>query len=223
MLTLHHLEYSQSFRVLWLLEELGMDYQLKLYNRDKKTMLAPADYKAVSPLGTAPVITEGELSLAETSAILDYILDKHPHNTMRPAADAPNRAQYLFWFHAAQGSLMPVALFSTLFKIMEKRTPFLLQPIVKMLTLGLNNGFIQPRVNAILKQAEADLGKADFFAGDDLSLADIVMSYPLDGLNTRGWLTDYPNCRAWLERIQARAAYASAMQKDGRDSVILPL
>ena len=110
MITLHHLEYSQSYRVLWLLEELGTDYELKLYERDKVTRLAPADYKAVSPLGTSPAITDGDLNLSETSAIFDYILDQHPESTLRPAVNSAARTDYLFWFHASQGSLMPMML-----------------------------------------------------------------------------------------------------------------
>ena len=223
MITLHHLEYSQSFRVLWLLDELGVDYDFKVYQRDKKTMLAPDEYKAISPLGTAPVITDGDTTLAETSAILDYIIDQNPNDSMRPPAGADNRAQYLFWLHASQGSLMPVALMSTLFTIMEKRVPFFMKPMMKMISFGAKKGFINPRMEAILVQAEDDLSRSDFFAGDDLTLADILMSYPIDGLQTRGQLDDYPNLQAWLSRVQARDAYKSAMEKDGKDTVILPL
>ncbi len=223
MITLHHLEYSQSFRVLWMLEELGIDYELKLYDRDKKTMLAPDDYKSVSPLGTAPVITDGDVTLAETSAILDYVLDQHPDARMRPAAGASNRAQYLFWFHASQGSLMPIALMSTLFRIMEKRVPFFLKPMIKMISAGANQGFINPRLKALLSQAESDLATRDFFAGDHVTLADILMSYPMEGLYQRGALEDLPNCTAWVERIQARDAFKIATEKDGRESSILPL
>lgn len=223
MLTLHHLEYSQSFRVLWLLEELGIDYQLKLYNRDKKTMLAPAAYKKVSPLGTAPVITDGDVTLAETSAILEYIIDQHPNATMRPESGADNRAQYLFWFHASQGSLMPITLMSALFKIMEKKSPFFVRPMVKMISLGVNKGFIEPRLKSLLSQAELDLAEHDFFAGDELTLADILMSYPLEALYQRKSLDQRPNCHAWVERVHAREAFQVATKKDGRDSVILPL
>ena len=223
MITLHHLEYSQSFRVLWLLEELGIDYEVKVYQRDKKTMLAPDEYKALSPLGTAPVITDGDVILAETSAILDYIIDQNSNDQLRPSPSSENRVNYLFWSHASQGSLMPTALFGMLFRIMETRVPFFLKPMVKMISAGAKQGFINPRMSAILLQAEADLEQADFFAGDDLTLADILMSYPLDALASRDDLKDYPNCQSWLERIKARPAYQSALEKDGKDSVILQL
>lgn len=223
MLTLHHLEYSQSFRVLWLLEELGVDYELKLYDRDKKTLLAPASYKAISPLGTAPVITDGDVNLAETSAILDYILDTHPNAQMRPESGAANRTKFLFWFHASQGSLMPIALMTAVFNIMESRVPFFLKPMVKMIRLGADKGFIQPRLSALLTQAETDLNATEFFAGNELTLADILMSYPIEALYQRSHLGDYPNCNAWMERMHERDAFKIAKQKDGRDSAILPL
>ena len=224
MITLHHLEYSQSFRVLWLLEELGIDYELKLYERDKKTLLAPDDYKAVSPLGTAPVITDGELNLAETSAIIDYILDRHPESGLRPQADSPSRARYLFWYHAAQGSLMPLMLTNTIFLIMEDRVPFFLKAIISGVLGKARAGFLQPRIKVLLQQAECDIAEAEWFGGDQLTAADIVMSYPMDGAESKGFISDqHPNCKAWLQRIKARPAYQQAMQKDGRPGVILPL
>ena len=223
MLTLHHLEYSQSYRVLWLLEELDIEYELKLYDRDPKTMLAPSAYKAVSPLGTAPVITDGDITLAETSAILDYILDLHPNTDMRPDANAGNRAQYLFWFHASQGSLMPLTLMSSLFKVMTTRMPFFLKPMANLMSKGLTTGFIRPRMQALLAEAESALGKSDYFAGDDISLADILMSYPIQALHENGALKDYPNCVKWVKQIEARPGFQSAKEKDGRETAIFSM
>ena len=119
MITLHHLEYSQSFRVLWLLEELGVKYELIKYKRDPKTHMAPGDYKKISPLGTAPVITDGDVSLAETSAIIECIIDRHPNNQLMPLPGTPNRLRHLFWFHASQGSLMPLMLMDSIFRIIQ--------------------------------------------------------------------------------------------------------
>lgn len=224
MLTLHHLEYSQSFRTLWLLEELGADYELELYERDKKTLLAPTDYKALSPLGTAPVITDGEVVLAETGAISDYILDAHPKNTLRPKAGHADRTRYLFWFHAAQASLMPLMLIETLFRIMRTRVPFFLRPFVALITKAAQAGFIRPRLKALLDQAETDLSTAPWFGGDNFTAADIMISYPLESAQSRGLLTDaYPNCADWLERATARPAFLRAQEKDGRSSRILSL
>ncbi len=131
MLTLHHLENSQSIRILWLLEELGIDYEFKMYDRDKETMLAPEEYKRISPLGTAPAITDGDMALSESNAIIDYLLDTYGEGTLRPSPGAPERTPYLFWFHAAQGSLQPLLTSSFVFEVMKTRVPFFLKPIVR--------------------------------------------------------------------------------------------
>ena len=224
MLTLHHLEYSQSYRVLWLLEELGADYELELYQRDKKTSLAPAGYKAVSPLGTSPVITDGELNLAETSAIFDYILDQYPESPLRPAANSAARTDYLFWFHAAQGSFMPMMLMSIVFQTLEKRTPALIRPLIKMVLGMASSAMVEPRVKLLLDKAEADLDASDWFAGDSITAADMMLSYPIESANNQGLLKDkYPNCEAWVKRIKQVPSYQSAKEKDGKTSAIFQL
>ena len=119
-LTLHHLEYSQSFRVLWMLEELQAPYDLVVYDRDARTMAAPNEYKALSPLGTAPVMTCGDLALAESSAIMEFILDRTPGQNLRPGPESPDRTRYLFWWHTAQGSMMPLQLMTTVTTISQK-------------------------------------------------------------------------------------------------------
>ena len=211
MITLHHLEYSQSFRILWLLEELGVDYQLKLYNRDPKTHLAPPEYKALSPLGSAPVIEHDGLILAESSAIIDYIVDLHPSQSMRPEFGSANRARYLFWMHAAQGSMMPIMLMDSIFRIILERLPFFLKPIISPVLKAATNGFSKPRMNALLDAAEKDLASADWFGGDELTAADINLSYPFESANMRGYLTDaHPNCKAWLNRIYAHPSFLAA-------------
>lgn len=224
MITLHHLEYSQSFRILWLLEELGVDYQLKLYDRDPKTHLAPPEYKAISPLGSAPVIEHDGLVLAESSAIIDYILDLHPSAALRPEAGAPNRARYLFWMHAAQGSMMPIMLMDSIFRIMLERLPFFLKPVIAPVLKAATNGFAKPRMQALLAVAEQDLANADWFGGTQLTAADINLSYPVESANMRGYLTDsHPNCKAWLERVYAHPSFRAAKAKDNRPSMVLPL
>ncbi|MFT6408429.1 MAG: glutathione S-transferase [Arenicella sp.] len=224
MLTLHHLEYSQSYRVLWLLEELGTDYELKLYQRDKQTSLAPADYKAVSPLGTSPVITDGELNLAETAAIFDYILDQNLESPLRPAANSAARTDYLFWFHAAQGSFMPMLLMSIVFQTLEKRSPGLIRPLIKMVLGKASSAMVKPRIKLLLDKAEADLEATGWFAGDSITAADMMLSYPLESADTKGLLKDkYPNCEAWVKRIKQVPSYQSAKQKDGKPSAIFQL
>lgn len=221
---LHHLEYSQSFRSLWLLEELGIDYELKLYERDKKTLLAPADYKKLSPLGTAPVITHGDLALAETSAITDYILDMHGVTPLRPTKNDDHHARHLFWYHTAQGSLMPLMLMDSVLKIVQKRAPLPMRPVVKLVGKILVDNFIKPRIGVLLQKAEADLNKAVWFGGDHLTVADITMSYPMQSAHERGYIgAAHKHSRAWLQRIADRPAFKTAQEKDGRPSMVLPL
>lgn len=224
MITLHHLEYSQSFRILWLLEELNVDYDLKLYERDKKTRLAPDDYKALSPLGTAPVITDGDLVLAESNAIVDYILDQHPNETLRPKPKSKYRTQYLFWMHASQGSLMPLLLISVVLRMIPERAPFFLKPVLRPILNMALESFAKPRINALLKKAEADLGKTPWFGGADLTAADIVMSYPFESMKANDYIgEDYPNCLAWLERMNAYPSFKRAMEKDGKPTMVFSL
>ena len=224
MLTLHHLEYSQSYRVLWLLEELGVDYELKLYERDKKTHLAPVDYKAVSPIGTSPVISDGELTLAETGAIFDYILDQHPDSPLRPAADSSSRTDYLFWVHASQGSLMPMMLMSIVFRMLETRSPGLIRPLIKVVLGKARTAMVNPRVKLLLDKAEADLEATGWFAGDSMTAADMMLSFPIESAQMKGLLNGkYPNCEAWVERIKQVPSYQSAKQKDGKPSAIFQL
>jgi len=224
MITLHHLEYSQSFRVLWLLEELGVEYELKKYNRDSKTHLAPEEYKSISPLGTAPLITDGELVLAETGAIIEYILDLHPNDLINPGATSANRARHLFWFHAAQGSVMPLMLIDSIFRIIQERVPFLINLIVRPVLKKASEGFIESRLVKILEMAEKDLATSDWFGGDNLTSADILLSYPIESASMRGFLTsDFPKIKSWLNRVYERQAFQTAKQKDGRPSMAFPL
>ena len=224
MLTLHHLEYSQSYRVLWLLEELGVDYELKLYERDKETRLAPADYKAISPLGTSPVISDGELNLAETGAIFDYILDQYPESPLRPTANSAARTDYLFWSHAAQGSFMPMLLMSIVFQTLETRSPGLIRPLIKMVLGKASSAMVKPRVKLLLDKAEADLADTGWFAGESITAADMMLSYPLESAHSKGLLKDqYPNCEAWVKRIKQVPSYQTAKEKDGKPSAIFQI
>ncbi|MEO1028784.1 MAG: glutathione S-transferase family protein [Pseudomonadota bacterium] len=224
MITLHHLEYSQSFRILWLLEELGIEYELKKYDRNKVNKLAPPEYKALSPLGSAPVIEHEGLVLAESSAIIDYILDLYPSETLRPEKGATNRARYLFWMHASNGSMMPLMLLDTLFTLMRQRSPFVIKPaIVPMLKL-VQSQFVKPRMTALLDVAEKDLSEAPWFGGDEITAADIAMCYPMEGASTRGYFdSDRPNCMAWMRRMYAHPSFKKAKELDGREQMVLPL
>ena len=222
MLTLHHLEYSQSFRILWLLEALGVPYELVTYERNPKDLLAPAAYKGLSPLGTAPVITDGDLVLAETNAIVDYLLDRHPNEQLRPAADTRHRNRYLFWYHAGQGSLTPLVMVETFFAIIKQRVPFFMKPFVAVALNRAVDGFLKPRLDLLLGKAERDLGEAPWFGGEVLTAADIVVSYAMESAKVKGYLTGaYPNCHTWVERMYADPAFQAAKARDGRGQMVL--
>lgn len=221
MLTLHHLEFSQSFRVLWLLEELDAPYALKQYKRHPVTRLAPDEYKALSPLGTAPVITDGDVVLAESNAVMDYVLDKHDDGRLRPGKDASNRVKYLFWYNAANGSMMPMLLMNLVFGLFETRSPFLVKPVIKAATANGRKMLVDPRMERIVAAAEADLSQTNWFAGDEITAADIVMGYNMESARERGFITSaHPACIAWINRIKQYPSYRSALEKDGNDTAI---
>lgn len=221
MITLHHLEFSQSFRVLWLFEELGAPYELKLYKRDPKTRLAPDEYKTLSPLGTAPVITDGDVVLAESTAVMDYILDTHDDGRLRPSPDAPNRAKYLFWYNVANGSMMPMLFMNMVFGMFETRSPFFVKPVIKGATGQGHKLLVEPRMSRIIDAAEADLSKTPWFAGDTLTAADIVMSYGMEAARDRGFISSkHPHCIAWIERMLEYPSYKASLEKDGNETAL---
>jgi glutathione S-transferase len=220
MITVHHLEYSQSFRILWLLEELGATYDLKIYPRDPKTMMAPAEYKAISPLGTSPVISDGAFLMAETNAIVEYILDQHGDQHLRPGPGAANRNAYLFWFHAAQGSLMPALTMATVFDALKTRAPGVFKPFVRPVIGRGEASMVTPRMAALVRAMEDDLSKGPWFAGEQFTAADIVMSYCMEAAAAKGFITDaHPNSLAWIARMHARPAFQTALKKDGTGQV----
>ncbi len=220
MLTLHHLEYSQSFRILWLLEALGAEYELKSYNRDPESNLAPADYKVLSPLGTAPVVTDGDLVLAESNAIIDYVLDSYPDSDLRPKAGHPDRARHLFWFHAAQGSLMSAQGIAMVLTLLETRSPWPISSLLKTIFGQVRKIFLNPRMTALLDLMEDDLGKQPFFGGDNLTAADITLVYPMYAARDKGTFdAGYPNISAWFDRIEALQSFQSARAKDNRERI----
>ncbi|MFN4185982.1 MAG: glutathione S-transferase family protein [Hyphomonas sp.] len=223
MITLHHLEKSQSIRILWLLEELGVPYEVKLYDRDPQTRLAPAAYKAISPLGTAPVITDGDITLAETNAIVEYILDNHDNGRLRPAAGSPIRAKYLFWFHTSQGSLQPLLTNKFVMMAVTARAPFLARPIAKSLVSALDKAFFGPRLAALFREIEKTLGTSKWFAGEELTAADIVMGYSMELCAHRGGMTEaeFPNSFRFLKQMREHPAYIRAMEKDGKGTILL--
>lgn len=217
MIIVHHLESSRSQRVLWLLEELGLEYEIKRYQRDSKTMLAPPELKKVHPLGKSPVIEDEGNIVAESGAIIEYLLDRYGQGRLRPQAGTPERLRFTYWLHYAEGSAMPPLLLSLVFLKMPKAPmPFFLRPVVKGIADKVMKGFVNPQLRLHLDYMEAELGKSTWFAGDEFTAVDIQMSFPVEAAATRSDLVaQRPNLKAYLERIHARPAYQRALEKGG--------
>jgi glutathione S-transferase len=221
MIVVHHLNNSRSQRILWLLEELGLEYEIRKYQRDPKTMLAPPELRAVHPLGKSPVIQDGDLVVAESGAIVEYLVDRYEDrngSTLAPAPGTPERLRYTYFLHYAEGSAMPPLLLKLVFDEVEKSpAPFFVRPIARAISNKVKNSYVLPQIRQHLAYLEGELGKRAWFAGDDFSGADIQMSFPLEAAATRGGLDgQYPNLVAFLDRIHARPAYRRALERGGQ-------
>jgi glutathione S-transferase len=217
MITVHHLNNSRSQRVLWMLEELGVDYEIKKYERNKKTMLAPESLRKVHPLGKAPVLTDGDLTIAESGAILDYLARKYGKGKFIPAEGTPEFLRYTYFMHYAEGSLMPPFVMMLVFNTIEKAPmPFFIKPIAKGISAKVKSGFINPNIENNLNFVEAELAKSTWFLGEELSAVDVQMSFPLEAATARGGLdSSRPKTLAFVERLRARPAYQRALEKGG--------
>ena len=222
MITVHHLNHSRSQRILWLLEELGLEYTLQRYERDPKTMLAPASLRAVHPLGKSPVITDGELTIAESGAIVDYLIERYGAGRLAPAAGTAERLRYTYWLHYAEGSAMSPLLLKLVFdKIETAPMPFFVKPIAKAISAKTKSSFIDPQIRQHLDYLEAELGKSQWFAGGEFSGADIQLSFPLEAAAARGGLdAGRPRLLDFLKRIHARPAYQRAIERGGEYSIL---
>lgn len=203
MLTVHHLGVSQSERIVWLCEELEIPYELVRYDRDPVTRLAPAKYKALHPMGTAPVITDGELVLSESGAIMEYIIARHGGGRLSVSPESPEFPNYLFWMHFANGSVMPAGMTSMIMGILgvDHEHPL--------------HGVLASRGVNAFAMIESRLGEAPWFAGENFTAADIIMVFPLTTMRAFAPMDigPYPNIRAYLQRVGARPAYQRAMAK----------
>jgi glutathione S-transferase len=218
MITVHHLNNSRSQRILWLLEELGLPYEIKHYQRDSKTMLAPASLRAIHPLGKSPVITDNGVTVAETGAIIEYLVDRYADGRLVPEKNSADFLKYRYFMHYAEGSLMPFLVMKLVFnKIETSPMPFFAKPIAKKIAQKAKQTFIQPNLDTHLKFLESELQQTEWFAGNELTAADIQMSFPLEAATARGGLTSssHPKLKAFLDRIHARPAYQRALEKGG--------
>ncbi|MGA2343647.1 MAG: glutathione S-transferase [Steroidobacteraceae bacterium] len=217
MITVHHLNNSRSQRVLWLLEELGVRYEVKRYERDANTMLAPPALLAVHPLGKSPIITDGSLTIAESGAIIEYLVDKYGGGRLIPPAGTPERLRYTYWLHYAEGSAMPPLLLKLVFdRVASAPLPWPVSSIARRIAGQVTRTFIAPQLKLHLDFMESELAARPWFAGGQFTAADVQMSFPLEAAASRAGLNaSRPKLMAFLERIHGRAAYRQALERGG--------
>jgi glutathione S-transferase len=221
MITVHHLNNSRSQRVLWLLEELGLPYEVKRYERDAKTSLAPPELRQVHPLGKSPVITDGALTVAESGAILEYLVDRYGQGRLKPTGEQ-DLLNYRYFMHFAEGSAMPPLVMKLVFnKVKRAPMPFFIKPIANGIADKVLKSFVQPNIDAQLKFLESELAARPWFAGSEFSAADVQMSFPVEAAAARGGdMGAYPKLREFLTRIHARPAYKKALERGGPYSLM---
>lgn len=216
-LTLHHLEKSRSHRILWLFEELGVDYEMKTYRRDAAYRADPA-LKQVHPLGKSPVVTDGDAVLAETGAIIEEVLDRFGEGRLVPEPGTAAHRDYRFFLHYAEGSFMAPLLVRLIFdRIAGAKVPFFVKPVVKGIVGKVEDGYTRPEIRTHASFVNQKLADRDWFAGDEFTAADIQMSYPIAAMLARGRPAEGESdrLRAWMERIRARPAFQRALEKGG--------
>jgi glutathione S-transferase len=215
MIVVHHLNNSRSQRVIWLLEELALPYEVKRYERDAKTMLAPPELRAIHPLGKSPVITDGDKTVAETGAIIEYVLETYGQGRLIPAVGTADRLRHTYWLHYAEGSAMTPLLLKLVFTALPARAPGLLKGLVKGIANGALKGFVEPQLKTHVDYWDAELAKSPWFAGAGFTAADIMMSFPLEAGAARAGAASRPHVKAFLDRIHARPAYREALKRGG--------
>ncbi|SFL41488.1 glutathione S-transferase [Bradyrhizobium sp. NFR13] len=219
MLTVHHLNNSRSQRVLWLLEELGTPYEIIRYNR-QPNMLAPPELRAIHPLGKSPVITDNGNTIAESGAIVEYLVKTYGNGRLIPADNTPERLRFAYWLHYAEGSAMPPLLLKLIFMMLPKRAPLLMRPVVNAIAAKALNTLVDPQLKQHMAFWEGELAKSEWFAGNEFTAADIQMSFPLEAASARAGLEQgHPKAMAWLAKVHARSAYQRALEKGGPYSV----
>jgi glutathione S-transferase len=223
MIRVHHLENSRSQRVIWLLEELGIDYAIVRYARDPQTLLAPASLRALHPLGKSPLVTDDDREgwvMAESGAILESLLERFDDGRLRPPAGSEARERYRFWLHHAEGSAMPPLVMRLVFSRLGKPpVPLLARPLGKLFAAGVEKQYLGPEIRRLMDVWEAELDRGPWFAGEAFSAADIQMSFPVLALESRGGLGDHPNLTRFLAACREREAYRRAVAQGGEFSV----
>jgi glutathione S-transferase len=217
MITVHHLNNSRSQRILWLLEELGVPYEIRHYQRDAVTMRAPPELAAVHPLGKSPVITDGDRVIAETGAIIEYVVETYGAGRLRPSAGTDERYRYTYWLHFAEGTLMPPLVMRLVFdRLADGPMPPEAKPVAEAIAARVRSAYIDPQNDAHFAYLESELGRSTWFAGEEFTAADIQMSFPIEARGARsGFGETQPRLAGFLERISARPAYRRALERGG--------
>lgn len=216
-ITLHHLNNSRSQRILWLLEELALPYEIKFYERNQKTLMAPSELKKIHPLGKSPLLTVGDLVLAESGAIVEYLVDHFSEGQLKPKPGTAEHLRYQFWLHYAEASAMTPLMLKLIFDEIERAPmPFFAKLVVQLISSQVNRTFIRPQLKLHLNYIETELAAHAWFAGQNFTAADIQMSFPLEGAAARSDLmANFLFSAAFLKRIHARPAYQRALEKGG--------
>ncbi|KAJ3183590.1 hypothetical protein HDU85_002019 [Gaertneriomyces sp. JEL0708] len=206
----HHLNSSRSQRILWLLEELNLPYEVKKYQRGPD-MRAPKELEQIHPLGKSPVVTDGDITLAESGAIIEYLVDTYGNGRLKPSAeDAQALRDYRYWLHFAEGSAMPPLLLTLVFSKVRSSSPFIVRPVASGISKAVHSQLIDPDVHRIFSFIESHLSKNEWFAGKDFTAADVQMSFPLEAALSRIADVIGENTKKFVEKIQAREAYKKA-------------
>ncbi len=222
MITVHHLENSRSQRILWLLEELEVPYEIKRYARDPETSLAPAELTAIHPLGKAPIITDGDTVIAESGAIIEYLVDRFGKGRLVPADGTAEKLKYTYFMHYAEGSFMPLMIISLIMgRIEAAPVPFFLKPITRGIANKVRDGYLTESIRRNLHFLETTLAATPWFTGSEMTAADVQMSFAVEAAAVRANLgSDFPALAGFLDRIRSRPAYQVALEKGGPYSLL---
>ncbi len=215
MIKIHHLEHSRSQRILWLLEELGLPYEIIQYKRDPKTMLAPDALRKIHPLGKSPVLEDNGVIIAETGAIIEYIIEQHGGGHLKPPPGTAEARAWTYWMHYAEGSAMPPLLMKLVFQRLPENANAIMRPLVKAVASKAEQGFVDPRLKEHIEFWDASLAETGWFAGREFTAADVIMSFPLEAATSRAGADAYRNIQGFLEQVHARPAYQAALEKGG--------
>lgn len=216
MITIHHLNNGRSHRIVWLLEELELPYEIVLYQRNPATLRAPAELQNVHPLGKSPVLTDGDIVVAESGAIIEYLLERYGNGRLQPTVGTAEWLSYRYWMHYAEGSLMPALVLKLVFRRVVQRVPFLIRFVAKAIAKGAENAVFDPQLLRHGKFCEARLGDAPWFAGNTFTAADIQMGFPVEVFLARSGMAEgMPHLVAFAEKIRARPAYQRAIARGG--------